>query len=68
MNSATLGFVRGIGTVVLFAVVAYFADAAHLNGIVSPAIAAIVASLALSFENYLAGKSDKALFGAVKKI
>ena len=65
-NPAVLGLVRGLGVVIGAAVLSYFADATHLQGIVSPPIAALIASLVLALEQHLEGKGKGSLFGAVK--
>jgi hypothetical protein len=66
MNPATLGFVRALGTVAVVAVLSYLGDAAHLNGIVSESVAAIIAALALGLEHSIEEKTGNGLFGAVK--
>lgn len=66
MNPALLGFIRGLGTVVLTAFLAYLGDASHLNGIVSVGIAAVISSIALAIENSIAHSSGSALFGAAR--
>lgn len=66
MSPALLGFIRAIGSVVVFAVVSYIADASHLSGLMSVSAAAVISGLALSLEHYLGDKSGTALFGAVK--
>lgn len=67
LSPAQLGIVRGLGVALLMSVLTYFGDAAHLNNVVSPLIAALVSSLALSLENHLSAKGDTALFGAVTR-
>lgn len=66
MNPAILGLVRGLGVVVATAVLTYFGDAAHLNGIVSVSVAGIISSLALMLEHAIEDNTGKALFGAVR--
>lgn len=65
MNPAVLGFIRGIGVVVIAAALAYVGDVSHLV-FLSPTVATVIAALALSLENYIEGKNGNALFGAVK--
>lgn len=66
MNQTTLGLVRGLGVAVLMAVLTYLGDAAHLNGILSGSLAAIVSGVALMIEHSIEASSGSALFGAVK--
>lgn len=65
MNPAILGFVRGLGVVILTGVLTYIGDASNLTGVTTPFIAGLVAAIALAIENAIAGKTGKALFGAV---
>lgn len=67
LSPAQLGLIRGLGVAVLMSVLTFFGDAAHLNGLLSPLIATLVSSLALSLENHLSAKGDTALFGAVTR-
>lgn len=67
MSPALLGFLRGIGMVVLAAVLSYLGDEANLSGIVSASLATIVSGIALSLEHSLESKGKGALFGAVKR-
>ncbi len=64
LSPAVLGFLRGIGVVVLAAVVTYLADATHLQGIVSAPVAALIAAVALGLEQHVSSTTGKALFGA----
>lgn len=68
LNAAWIGFIKAIGVVVIMGVLSYVGDAAHLNGLVSPIIASLIAALAASLESHLKDESGntKALFGAVK--
>lgn len=66
MNPALLGVLRTLFVVVILAVVGFFADASHLNGIVSEGLAALIAAVALAIEHAIEGSTGNALFGAVK--
>lgn len=66
MSPAILGFVRGLGTIILMSVLTYVGDASHLNGLVSAAGASIIAGLALALEHAIQNGTGNALFGAVR--
>jgi hypothetical protein len=66
MNPFVLGLVRGLGAVILAAVLTYLGDASHLTGVVTPYVATIIAALALALEGHIEGKTGAALFGAVR--
>lgn len=66
MNPALLGALRGLGLVVLVAVLTYVGDASHLTFISNPWIEALIASAALALEHQIEDKTGKALFGAAK--
>lgn len=66
MNAATIGALRALGVVVLFAIVNWLSNAANLNGVVSPALAGFISMLALAFEHQYEASGGGALFGAVK--
>lgn len=68
LTPAQLGLLRGIAFSVVMAIITFLGDASHLNGVVSPVIAAIIASLALSLEHYLEGNGGGAMFGAVTMV
>lgn len=67
MTPAQLGFVRGVGSIILMGVLTYLADASHLNGLVSVSVATIIAGLAAALESSLSNGTGTALFGAVNK-
>lgn len=66
LSESQLGFVRGLGTLILMGILSYVGDASHLNGVVSVSGASIISALALSLEHYFESKSvsGKALFGS----
>ncbi len=66
MSPALLGFIRGLGTIILMAVLTYLGDASHLNGIVSALGATLISGIALSIEHSIEGVTGNALFGAVR--
>lgn len=68
LSPAWIGFIKALGVVIVYAVVAFATDATHLNSVLGPAAAAIVAGLAASLESYLKSQSQNttALFGAIK--
>lgn len=68
LTPAQAGFIKQIFLLVAFAVLTYVGDASHLNGIVSPVVAGVIAALAGALESKLKAGSDNttALFGAVK--
>lgn len=67
LNPTQAGFIKGLGTVVVLAVVSYLASAAHLEGVLNPTLAALAASIFAAIESSLKAKSngEKGLFGAV---
>lgn len=65
LTPAQLGLIRGLGVAIIMALLTYFGDATHLNGIVGPSIGAVISMMALSLEHYLASGTGTALFGAV---
>ncbi len=67
LSPAVLGVVRGLGVLLLATTLSYFADASHLQGIVSPTVAAIIAAIVLGLEQHIESKTGNALFGAVKR-
>lgn len=66
MNNIVLGILQGLGLALLETVLAFFADATHLNGLVNPQMALVVAAIALALENHLYDKTGKSLFGTVR--
>lgn len=60
-----IGFVRGLGSVVLFTVLAYVGQADHLT-FLSPVAAGLVSAIALAIEGAIQSGTGKALFGTVK--
>lgn len=67
LSPAVLGFMRGLGVAIVVAVLTYLGDAANLNGLVSPTLAALIAAIALAAEHGIQAKTGNALFGAVKR-
>lgn len=65
MKTALIGFGRGLGVVVLAAILAYVGDANNLS-FLSPVTASLIASVALALENAMESKNGKAFFGAVR--
>lgn len=53
MKPQYLGFLRGVGAVILFGILNYVGNAANLNGIVSASAATIISGLALALEHYV---------------
>lgn len=66
INPALEGFLRGVGLVVLTAIVSYLTDASHLAFINNPLVVTLIIGLAASFENHLKDNGAGALFGAVR--
>lgn len=68
MSPAVAGFIKGVGLVVVVAVVSYLADAAHLTGVLNPTLATIAAGVFSAIESSLKASSGgtTALFGAVR--
>ena len=65
MSPAILGALRALLAAIIMAVVTWLANSANLNGVVAPAIGAIVSMVALSIEHYMASGTTTALFGTV---
>ena len=67
MSPAVAGFVKGLGTVVIFAVLSYLADAQNLTPLVGVGGAGLIATIIAQLETVLKAKSDgtKGLFGTV---
>ena len=65
MTPAILGALRGLLAAVIMAVVTWLANSANLNGVVAPAIGAIVSMVALAIEHAMASGTTTALFGTV---
>ena len=61
------GFLRGIGTVILFAVLSYLANSANLTGIVNVSVAGIISGIALAIEGSMKSQGSGGLFGMVKR-
>lgn len=61
-----IGFLRGIGVACLTGILIYLGDAAHLAGIISDPIAALIAAGALAWEHKIEANGGGALFGAIK--
>lgn len=65
MNPIIIGALRGLGLVILLAVLGYLADATHLQGLVSPTTAGLISIVALALEQGLSPKGT-AMFGSVR--
>jgi hypothetical protein len=59
-----LGFLRGLGFALLAAALTYIGNATNLSGILSPAIASLVAMIALGLEHSMS-PNGTALFGTI---
>lgn len=66
IKAGLIGFVRGLGTILIAAGLGYAGQADHL-AFLSPTIAALVAGLALAAENAFTVKTGSALFGTVSR-
>ena len=66
MSPSIEGFIRGIGTVILFAVLSYVANSANLTGVVGVSLAGIISGIALAIEGSMKASGAGGLFGAVK--
>ncbi len=62
-----MGLLKGLGVAVLGAVLSYLANAANLQGIVSPPVAALLAAIALGLHDHIEVKTGAVLFGAIKR-
>ena len=51
MPSTLIGFLRGLGLVVLLAVLSWLANAANLSGLVNPTVGSLIAVIALTLEH-----------------
>lgn len=60
-----IGFARGLGVVVITAVLSYLGIADHL-AFLPPWVAVMVAAAALATEHAIESKTGNALFGAIK--
>ncbi len=67
LNPAVLGMIRGLGVAVLMAVLTYLGDATHLQGILNPQVAAILAAIVLGIEHNMEANGSGSLFGAAKR-
>lgn len=70
LNPAVYGLLKGLLTVIAWAVinalVAFFSDPANLNGVLNPALSAIIVAVVSALEQNLATKQGKPLFGAAR--
>lgn len=68
LSPGIAGFIKNIVMLVIFTIVAYLGDSAHLAGVLSPSLALIVASLFSGLESSMKAKSGgtTALFGAAR--
>ena len=64
MSPAVVGFLRGILSVVVFAVVGYVANATNLSPLVGGSLATVIAGIAVAIEHAMS-PSGTAMFGAV---
>lgn len=67
LTPAQLGALRGLGVIIVMAVLTWLGDASHLNGLVSAGTATLIAVFASSVEQHLSDGSATALFGTVTK-
>ena len=51
MSPALIGFLRGLGLVILMAILAFLANATNLNGLVNPTVGSLIAIIALTLEH-----------------
>lgn len=69
ISPAVLGVLRSAASVAIFgaslAILSFFADATHLNGVVNDSLAALIAAIASGIEHNMESKGSGALFGAV---
>lgn len=65
INGAVLAVLQALGLAVLEAVLAFLANAANLQGLVNPQMAALVAAVALALENSIYNSTGKSLLGTV---
>ena len=65
MSNTQIGALRGLGLVVLLAVLGFLANAANLQAFVNPTVAGLISVVALALEGALSPKGT-ALFGSVK--
>lgn len=67
LSPGWLGVIRGLGFVVVLAIIHFLANAANLQGAVGDTVAALIATLALGIEHAIEGSGGGALFGAANK-
>lgn len=60
------GFLRGVGLVLLVALLGYLGDRNHLSFIGNPVIVTLIVGLAASWEASIKASSGSGLFGATK--
>lgn len=65
-SPALLGALRGLGMVVVIAILSYVGDATNIAFIDNPVVESIIVTVALAIEHAIEAKKGKALFGAVK--
>lgn len=65
ISPALLGFLRGLGLIIITAVLSYLGAAENL-AFLNPITASLIATIALSIEHSIEAKSGRALFGAVR--
>lgn len=68
LNSpAVMGFLKGLGAALVGVILLYFSDAAHFQGLLSPAVAVLIAAIAQGLHDHIEGKTGKVAFGAIKR-
>lgn len=68
LNPFWAGFLKGLLSIIVGAVVLYLSDASHLTGLVSPSLAVLIAGIFAGMESHMKANSGgtTAIFGAVK--
>ncbi len=62
-----MGLLKGLGVAILGAVLSFMANAANLQDLVSPPVAALIAAIALGLHDHIQSKTGNLLFGAIKR-
>lgn len=66
LSPQLISFIKAIGILMIFTLLTFLGDASHLNGIVSPAVAGLIAAIASWLETDIKQNTGNALFGAAK--
>ena len=66
ISPAWEGALRGLGAVVLVAVLSWLSNAANLNGLVGPGLVTIITMIAAAIESSMKASGSGALFGMIK--